>query len=236
VFLPEQYKVKDFGGDALSTSLLPPVDQGAEWSAVAGLRRGQLGGVIYDASGAVIPNAKVVLTNEASKNTRDTVTNGGGVFDFREVLPGTYTVTVTAPGFTSWEGRGIAIAQGGIHTLPNITLNVRGAKQEVTVVSASEMTVTTDGANLLDTQMISNISIAGRDAAQMVKIMPGMGSVNGLSQHQNAPSSNVGNLQRRVAGVLPIAVDVPHEGNSYRFVRPLVLDEETKLTFSYKTR
>jgi hypothetical protein len=236
VFLPEQYKVKDFGGDALSTSLLPPVDQGAEWSAVAGLRRGRLGGVIYDASGAVIPNAKVVLTNEASKNTRDTVTNGGGVFDFREVLPGTYTVTVTAPGFTSWEGRGIAIAQGGIHTLPNITLNVRGAKQEVTVVSASEMTVTTDGANLLDTQMISNISIAGRDAAQMVKIMPGMGSVNGLSQHQNAPSSNVGNLQRRVAGVLPIAVDVPHEGNSYRFVRPLVLDEETKLTFSYKTR
>jgi hypothetical protein len=44
------------------------------------------------------------------------------------------------------------------------------------------------------------------------------------------------NLQRRVVGVLPIRVDVPRAGNSYRFVRPLVIDEETKVTFSYKTR
>jgi hypothetical protein len=44
------------------------------------------------------------------------------------------------------------------------------------------------------------------------------------------------NLQQRVAGVLPIRVDVPHEGASYRFVRPLVTDEETKVTFTYKKR
>jgi hypothetical protein len=44
------------------------------------------------------------------------------------------------------------------------------------------------------------------------------------------------NLQRRAAGVLPIRVDVPRAGNSYRFVRPLVLDEETKMTFKYKSK
>jgi hypothetical protein len=43
-------------------------------------------------------------------------------------------------------------------------------------------------------------------------------------------------LQRRVAGVLPIAVNVPRDGSSYRFVRPLVVDEETRLTFSYRSR
>jgi hypothetical protein len=37
-----------------------------------------------------------------------------------------------------------------------------------------------------------------------------------------------------VVGVLPIAVNVPRAGNSYRFVRPLVVDEETKVTFSYR--
>jgi hypothetical protein len=42
-------------------------------------------------------------------------------------------------------------------------------------------------------------------------------------------------LQKRVAGVLPVRVDVPRAGNSYRFARALVLDEETKVTFSYKT-
>ena len=52
----------------------------------------------------------------------------------------------------------------------------------------------------------------------------------------NAASANVLNLQKRVAGVLPVRVDVPRTGTSYRFVRPLVLDEETKVTFAYKTK
>jgi len=47
-------------------------------------------------------------------------------------------------------------------------------------------------------------------------------------------SANVANLQKRVAGVLPIPIDVPKAGNSYRFIRPLVVDEETKLTFAYR--
>jgi hypothetical protein len=50
----------------------------------------------------------------------------------------------------------------------------------------------------------------------------------------NAPSQNVLNFQRRVAGVLPVKVDVPKSGKSYRFVRPLVMDEETRVTFQYK--
>lgn len=53
---------------------------------------------------------------------------------------------------------------------------------------------------------------------------------------QNAPSQNVLNLQRRVAGVLPVRVDVPRSGTSYLFVRPLVLDEETMVMFRYKRR
>jgi hypothetical protein len=50
------------------------------------------------------------------------------------------------------------------------------------------------------------------------------------------PSANVFDLQKRVAGVLPIAVAVPRAGNAYRFIRLLVADEETKLTFQYRTR
>jgi hypothetical protein len=53
---------------------------------------------------------------------------------------------------------------------------------------------------------------------------------------QVAPSQNVLNLQRRVAGVLPVRMDVPRTGTAYRFVRPLVLEEETSVTFRYKRR
>ena len=53
---------------------------------------------------------------------------------------------------------------------------------------------------------------------------------------QQQASANVFNLQKKVAGVLPVRVDVPRAGASYLFARALVLDEETKLTFSYKTK
>ncbi len=51
-----------------------------------------------------------------------------------------------------------------------------------------------------------------------------------------APSANVANLQRRVAGVLPVRVDVPRAGASFHFLRPLVIDEETTVRFRYRMR
>jgi hypothetical protein len=53
---------------------------------------------------------------------------------------------------------------------------------------------------------------------------------------QAAPSINVQNLQRRAAGILPVRIDVPRTGTSHRFVRPLVIDEDTVVTFRYRHR
>ena len=53
---------------------------------------------------------------------------------------------------------------------------------------------------------------------------------------QQAPSQNVVNMQRKVAGVLPVRLDVPRAGTAYRFVRPLVLNEETSVSFRYKRK
>ena len=83
--------------------------------------------------------------------------------------------------------------------------------------------------------------------AETVTITPGVSAEYGARQindlprkaaqaQVNAPSANVFNLQRRVAGILPVRVEVPRSGKSYRFVRPLVLDEETKISFQYKSR
>jgi hypothetical protein len=50
------------------------------------------------------------------------------------------------------------------------------------------------------------------------------------------PSTNVVNLQRRTAGVLPIRLDVPRAGTSLQFVKPLVVDQEVNVTLRYKRR
>ena len=52
----------------------------------------------------------------------------------------------------------------------------------------------------------------------------------------NQPGSGWGRLAEYVAGVLPVEVEVPHTGTSHRFIRPLVLDDETTVSFRYRAR
>lgn len=52
----------------------------------------------------------------------------------------------------------------------------------------------------------------------------------------NAGSVNVQNLQRKISGVLPVRIDVPRAGQSHMFVRPVVIDEDTTVRFTYRAR
>jgi Carboxypeptidase regulatory-like domain len=160
---------------------------------------------------------------------RETTSDGRGNFRFSGVAPGHYTLTISAAGFTTWEERDIPF-MGAALQIPHIVLQVGGTKSEVAVVAANDVVVPTDTgqtSTTLNKQMISQMSIAGG------LTRPG---AENTATAGNSTSANVQNLQRRVAGVLPIAVDVPRTGTSYRFVRPLVVDEETKVTFTYRSK
>src|SRR5215469_6985322 len=62
---------------------------------------GAINGTVIDATGAVIPGARVLLTNEATGAQRVAVTNATGTYVFPEVSPGTYTFVVTMEGFAT---------------------------------------------------------------------------------------------------------------------------------------
>lgn len=146
---------------------------------------GSLNGVVQDASGSVIPNAKVELKNDATGATRTTASNTSGSFTISAVQPGTYTVTISAQGFRSWQQQGVSFTQGDSRSLPNIALQVAGTTQEITVVSASEAIAPVDtgeNSQTLNTYMITEISIVGRNASELMKIMPGVAINSGLTQ------------------------------------------------------
>jgi len=147
---------------------------------------GSLSAIVTDATGAVIPGAKVVLTHEATQTTREATTNASGFFRFAAMQPGTYTITVTSPGLQTWEQKGIVLTQGGTISLPNITLQVATTRQEVVVEAVGEAVVPVDSgqiSNTLSKNMVEELSIVGRDAAELIKIMPGMAMATGLSQN-----------------------------------------------------
>lgn len=148
---------------------------------------GSLSGTVFDPSGAIVPNARVVLKNEATNGTRETVSNSTGYFSFPAVQAGSYTVTVSAPGFTGWEQRKIVFNQGENRTLPNVTLKVGAEQAAVQVVADADAIApidTGESRQTLNTQMITELAIQGRSAAELIKIMPGMGMNTGLGQGQ----------------------------------------------------
>ena len=87
---------------------------------------GTLSGTAYDQSGAVVPKASVVLRNEASGDARTTVTGSDGHFVITAVQPGSYSVEVSAIGFSSWKENGITMNTGDSRDVPNIKLTVGG--------------------------------------------------------------------------------------------------------------
>jgi len=150
--------------------------------AFAQFASGSIGATVADSTGAVIPGAKVVLKNEATGVLRDTTTNSAGYFDFPSVLPGTYSVTISAAGLRTAEQTGIVLTQGSTLRLPTITMQVQTQKTEIEVVAAESVVVPVDSGQVsqtLNQSMVENISLNGRDAAELVKIMPGVAISNG---------------------------------------------------------
>ena len=141
-------------------------------------------GTVTDASNAVVPGAKVELRDEDFRIDREAVSDNFGRFRFDAVAAGRYRLMVSAPGFTTWEERGIALAERGNLTVPNIVLQVGSANSEVAVVAANDVLVQADAGQTsatLNTHMTTQAALAGRDAAELVKVMPGMGSAFGSS-------------------------------------------------------
>lgn len=224
VFLPAQYKVKDFGGDAIATNLLPATFNdvsaavnynGALGTPVSGsdvemasLLPGQLGGVVVDPSGAVVPNAQVSVTQAETGAVRNVMADNSGRWVVSNLTSGIVEVSASKPGFKRIIQR---FTYDGSRPVPFVTTLSVAAAMETAIV-------TTDALSIREYQLNE------RDLKKQA------------AQQQLVASANVTNLQQRVSGVLPVRVDVPRAGNSYHFVRPLVLDEETKVTFTYKSK
>ncbi len=155
---------------------------------------GTLSGTVVDSAGAVVPNAKITMKNDASGDVRTSVSNGSGYFSITAVQPGSYTVSIEAAGFKKWERTGIAFAQGDNHTIANIKLEV-GSVSETVEIKAGADVVIPDNAEVsttLNEQLVQDTPIVGRDAGELLKVMPGMAIANGLSQGSSFNDKIVG--------------------------------------------
>ena len=133
-------------------------------------------GTVQDPSGAAVPSAKVVVSNESKGITRNLETNAEGIFSAPTLVPAQgYTVTVDAPGFAQYKKTDIELLVGQQINLP-IMLSVAGAAQTVEVTAGAPIVETTKTgvSQVVTTAQIDNLPINGRRVDSFVLLTPGV--------------------------------------------------------------
>lgn len=154
---------------------------------------GAINGTVMDTTGAVIPEAKVVLRNVATGTEVTAMTNSVGRYVFVSVLPGNYTLTVSKQGFlTTTENEfELAVNQTSTH---DFTLKVGAVTQEVTV-SATTATVeasTSELGTAIEQSEVNNLPLNGRNFSELLQLTPGVSPIS-TSQNSGGGGGFVGN-------------------------------------------
>ena len=141
----------------------------------AQLSTASLSGAVRDSSGAVVPNAKIVLRNVATGVENTTTANGVGAYLFLDITLGNYTVEASATGFTVQKVPEFALSVGQAATIDfaltvgsqSTVVTVQGATPQLDASSATLGTV-------IGAQQVNDLPVPGRDFTQLLILTPGV--------------------------------------------------------------
>lgn len=154
---------------------LAAVALGLATSVLAQGNAGSLRGSIADSSGGVLPGATVTLVSDATKASRQIVTDAKGGYFFAAVQPGTYTLRVEMQGFKKVEQKGVRISANDTRGI-DVALEVGAQTETVEVTAARELIQTETGARegVIRADQIDNLSIISRSPMELLRILPGV--------------------------------------------------------------
>ncbi|MDQ2900866.1 MAG: carboxypeptidase regulatory-like domain-containing protein, partial [Acidobacteriota bacterium] len=137
---------------------------------------GQLSGSVTDPSGAAVANADVQITNSQTAQTRAAKSDNQGHFVFTELLPGTFTLAVSAPGFKKYEQREISVTATERVTLPPLSMQVGALNETVSVTgeAAAVQTESAERSGLISSRQMQELPLKGRSYIGTAKLLPGI--------------------------------------------------------------
>ena len=132
-------------------------------------------GTVEDSSGGVLPGATVTITNTGTKAVQTVVTDDRGQYQFGALFPGTYDLKVELSGFKTYEQKSLGLNPNDTRGI-DLKLEVGAQTETITVTAQQEVLQTETGARegVLTTKQIDNLSVMGRSALELLRIMPGV--------------------------------------------------------------
>jgi hypothetical protein len=164
-----------------SCQLLLLASVGVFWAvppgwAQSGYATGTVRGTVFDAAGAVVPNATVTITNPGTGAIRSVVTSQEGTYQIPSLNPGQYKVEVQAPGFGKLVADEVEVTVGQtVDYDAHLAVGTANATVEVKGNSAPLIDVTqTQQANTIDQRQEVNLPNISRNFAQTIYTLPGV--------------------------------------------------------------
>jgi len=148
---------------------------GVATATLAQVTSGSLTGVVADPTGAVVPGAKVTLTDVNKGYTYPVTTDSVGRYVIPNLLPSTYKLTVDAPGFRTFARDGIVVDVGA-RVAVDVHLEVGASAQTVEVVGAAPILSTQDSVTgqEVDRALINDLPLVGRAVFDLAFMAPGV--------------------------------------------------------------
>ncbi|HEX4022148.1 MAG TPA: TonB-dependent receptor [Acidobacteriaceae bacterium] len=158
-----------FGGLFLSLILL------LSGASFAQLSTASINGVVRDPSGAVVPDATIMLRNIQTSVENTTTSNSAGVYSIFNITPGQYTIEATAPGFGPKSVPLFTLTVGHTATI-NFSMVV-GSQSSTVTVQAANPQLQVSSANLgtvISTKEVNDLPLNGRNFTQLLTLTPGV--------------------------------------------------------------
>src|SRR5882724_2197531 len=202
--------------------------------------RGSISGRVTDATGAVVPGARVTVTN-VGMNTSATVTSDeGGNYSVSYLSPGKHSVSVEARGFRKLLNEGIEVRVSDKLTL-DLQLEVGAVQEAVSVTSGTPLldAGTASAGQVIDRRRISELPLSDGNPFTLVRLAPGIGYIGDLKFSRpfdnNGSSDFIADGVPRVGGHeftldgIPNTDDNGSSSNRVAFIPPADAVQEFKV-------
>jgi hypothetical protein len=182
---------------------------------------GTITGAVRDSTGAAIPGATIVVVHEQTNLTREAISNEVGAYNIVNIPQGTYTVTVSLPGFREFVRTDVPVAVGGIARVDAV-LEIGQLTETVTVSSAAQL-LQTDKAEVrteLRSAEITNLPLNQfRNYQALINLVPGATPAAFQNAETDTPArslttningQNRNNNATRTDGATNVNIWLPH--------------------------
>jgi hypothetical protein len=162
--------------------------------------RASIQGVVTDPSGAVIPGATLILTNNATNEKQTVQSNGEGVYNFSALPPGTFTLEVEHTGFVTKNFNNVQIIPEQSNAF-NVQLAVSTTAETVTVNALQTPLIDTESATIgatISSNQVQHMPTFGRDVFQLTQLAPG--TISDMSQAAGGGTFTLPGVQSSAVG------------------------------------